>query len=176
MLDKIQSFDNSIIFFINEYIQNIPRVQLLFKYISMLGNSGAIWIIIAIVLMLNKKSRPFAITMVFALLFGSLLGSLLKITFARSRPFLEHSFINICINAPKGYSFPSGHTLSSFISATLLYNLNKKYGVYFVVLAVLIGISRIILMVHYPTDVFAGAILGTIIGFSFFKIYKAKFS
>lgn len=177
MLDIIQYLDNCIILFINKYISNLTFVNFFFKYITILGNFGFIWIAIAIILIFYKKTRKISLFILLALLFGSVLGNvILKSIFMRSRPFVQNDFINLYINKPKGYSFPSGHTLSSFIASTLLYNYNKHYGRYFLLLAFLIGISRVILMVHYPSDVLAGAILGFIIGIIFFKFYKYSIS
>lgn len=177
MLDIIQYLDNCIILFINKYISNLTFVNFFFKYITILGNFGFIWIAIAIILIFYKKTRKISLFILLALLFGSVLGNvILKSIFMRSRPFVQNDFINLYINKPEGYSFPSGHTLSSFIASTLLYNYNKYYGRYFLLLAFLIGISRVILMVHYPSDVLAGAILGFIIGIIFFKFYKYSIS
>ena len=65
---------------------------------------------------------------------------------------------------PHSWSFPSGHTSSSFAFATAVFANNKKYGIAAYVLAAVIGFSRIYLGVHYCTDVLAGAVLGIIYG------------
>ncbi|MEQ8196949.1 MAG: phosphatase PAP2 family protein, partial [Clostridiaceae bacterium] len=70
------------------------------------------------------------------------------------------------------YSFPSGHTGSSFAAAVIFFlTLPKKYGIPAMVLAFLIGLSRLYLGVHYPSDVISGAIIGTIIALTVHKIY-----
>ena len=62
------------------------------------------------------------------------------------------------------YSFPSGHTGTSFAAAVVLFlSYPKKYSFWFLVLAFLIGFSRLYVGVHYPTDVLAGALIGTVI-------------
>ena len=65
---------------------------------------------------------------------------------------------------PKDYSFPSGHTMHSFIVAAVLMHYDKRLGIPALVMAFLVGISRMYLYVHFPTDVLAGAVLGTAIG------------
>ena len=63
------------------------------------------------------------------------------------------------------FSFPSGHTLASFEAAVVLLIRDRRFGIPAIVLAVLIAFSRLYLYVHYPTDVLAGAVLGTFIAF-----------
>ena len=65
---------------------------------------------------------------------------------------------------PHSWSFPSGHTSSSFAFATAVFSNNKKWGIAAYVLAAVIGFSRIYLGVHYFTDVLAGAVLGVVYG------------
>ncbi len=77
------------------------------------------------------------------------------------------------VHMPTSWSFPSGHTSSSFAFATAVAANNKKIGVAAYVLAALIGFSRIYLGVHYFTDVLAGAVLGVIYGLIGVVIVKA---
>lgn len=72
----------------------------------------------------------------------------------------------------KGYSFPSEHTSIFFALAFSTFFLNKKIGVLMYVLAVLIGLSRVVKGVHYPMDILGGIVLGTLVGFIFVKIFK----
>lgn len=59
------------------------------------------------------------------------------------------------------FSFPSGHTASSFAAAFLFYReMPKRQGVPALLLAALIGFSRLYIGIHYPTDVIAGALIG----------------
>lgn len=62
------------------------------------------------------------------------------------------------------YSFPSGHTLSSVISAVILAKTDRRFGYAAIPLAALIAFSRLYLYVHFPSDVLAAAVLGIIIG------------
>ena len=74
-----------------------------------------------------------------------------------------------------GYSFPSGHTGSSFAAAFALYYYNKKEGILALILAALIGFSRMYLSVHYPTDVLAGFVLGGLSSLMATKIINKKY-
>ena len=60
------------------------------------------------------------------------------------------------------FSFPSGHTIASFEAAVVMLKNSKKLGIPAMILAVLISFSRLYLYVHYPTDVIASIILGTL--------------
>ena len=173
MFNIIQNLDERVLFFINKNIYNFPLVNKIFILITKLGNAGLIWIIIALILIIKPKTRLFSVTLLIALLMGSIIGNgILKNLLQRPRPFITYEFVKLSILAPKGYSLPSGHSMSSFISATLIYTYNKKYGIYATILACLIAISRVILMVHYLSDVLAGAILGLVLGIIFSNFYK----
>lgn len=75
----------------------------------------------------------------------------------------EYVFPNV-VHMPTSWSFPSGHTSSSFAFATAVFSNNKKWGIAAYILAAAIGFSRIYLGVHYCTDVLAGAVLGVVYG------------
>lgn len=99
-------------------------------------------------------------------LIGSLLVNnlVLKNAVARIRPYEVITNLHILIEKQKDLSFPSGHTGSSFAAAVILYKeLPKKIGVPALVFALFIAISRLYVGVHYPSDVIAGAVTGTLI-------------
>ena len=73
------------------------------------------------------------------------------------------------IAVPKDNSFPSGHTLSSVIAATVLTAADRRFALAAVPLAAGIAFSRLYLFVHFPTDVFASIILGIAIGIIVWK-------
>lgn len=98
------------------------------------------------------------------MLAGLIIGEVvLKNTVCRVRPcnLVE---IEMIIPKPSSFSFPSGHTCSSFAASTVLMKLDKKFGIPALVLAIIIGFSRLYNYVHFPTDVLAGAVLGVICG------------
>lgn len=139
--------------------------------ITRLGDEGIFWIIVAVVLLLIPKCRKAGAVVGVALLLGLFIGNLgLKPLIERMRPydfFFETTGerIKLLIDAESSFSFPSGHTLASFEAATALLIHKRKLGKIAIVLAIIIGLSRIYLFVHYPTDVLCGAILGVGIAF-----------
>jgi undecaprenyl-diphosphatase len=80
--------------------------------------------------------------------------------------------INLLIEKQHDFSFPSGHTIASFEACTVMMLGNKKLGIPATLLAIAIAFSRLYLYVHYPTDVIASVILGTIFGIIGYAIAK----
>jgi undecaprenyl-diphosphatase len=82
---------------------------------------------------------------------------------ARQRPFVEHPHAaHLFAKHAADYGFPSDHTSGAFAIAVALLLRHRISGWIALVLAVLIGVGRVMIGVHYPTDVLAGAVLGTL--------------
>lgn len=131
-------------------------------FITRLGNGGIIWILIALLLLFNKdkERKRLAFTIFLALIIEVILGSMiLKPIFKRSRPCWLVN-LPLLIKNPRDYSFPSGHSASSFAASYVIYKYKKSWGILSFVLATLIGFSRLYHFVHFPTDVLGGIILG----------------
>jgi len=158
--------ESNILLLIQEVIRN-PVFTPFFIWITKLGDKGMIWILLALLLQIPQKTRKTGY-MLFVALIGSLLinNMLLKNLVGRARPYTVIKGLIPLIKGPVDYSFPSGHTGSSFAAAWVLYRkLPKKYGILAVVLASLIAISRLYVGVHYPSDILFGMISG--IGISY---------
>lgn len=104
-----------------------------------------------------------------AVLLGALIarldiGSPIRYFIPRPRPFLSQTVHQlIYVQSP---SFPSGHALFFFAFSTAVYFVNKKLGVLFYILSMFICLARVAAGVHYPSDILAGAVLGTLIGWA----------
>ncbi len=162
MLNQIQNIDWAILHWIRDTLQ-CPALDWLLPKITVLGNAGILWIVVALLLVITKKYRKSGITILLAMLMGAIVGNLfLKNTVARSRPcWLED--VALLIKNPSDYSFPSGHTMMAVISAAILARTNRKFAFAAIPLAVVIAFSRLYLYVHFPSDVFVAAILGLLI-------------
>ena len=135
--------------------------------ITTFGDGGIFWIAWSVLLMFFPKTRKTGLGMAFALAMGLVVCNLtLKPMVARIRPYDLQAELGVTIQLLCGlqhdFSFPSGHTIASFEAAVVLLKNGKKMGIPAMILAVLISFSRMYLYVHYPTDVFASIILGTI--------------
>jgi undecaprenyl-diphosphatase len=160
IISLIQNFDNIILLYIKNNMHGyiMDRAMVI---ITSLGNSGFIWIVIAVLLMSDKKYRNIGFMALGALILSTVLGEgILKHIVQRIRPSADMPAVNLLILKPLSYSFPSGHTTSSFAVAGVLVKYFKDYALEFFSLASLIAFSRLYLYVHYPTDVLAGIILG----------------
>ena len=153
----LQQIDASILLFIQENLR-VDALNGIWKFITFLGDGGWFWIVLSLVLMIPKKTRRIGIASLLSIAFCALITNvLIKNIVARPRPFDAVEAIVPLIARPWGYSFPSGHTCASFASALIILKMApKKYGIAAVVLATLIGFSRLYVGVHYPGDVLAG--------------------
>ena len=89
-----------------------------------------------------------------------MVNGFLKNIIARQRPFVVSDEVMPLVNILSEFSFPSGHTALAFAMAFVLYRfLPKKYGVVAILIAMMVGFSRVYLGVHYPSDVFGGIVI-----------------
>lgn len=184
-LTLAEGFDLPILQWIAAHIR-CTFLDVFMPAVTVLGNSGIFWIILAVLFLCIPKYRKMGLGMGAALLLGLVFCNLiLKPLCARIRPYdlmeLNGSVIDLLIAAPHDFSFPSGHTAASFEAATVMFLHNKKLGIPALILASLIAFSRLYLYVHYPTDVIFGLILGVALGFlgkflvgKGYSLYEAK--
>lgn len=151
-----------------DWLQTLQTTILneIMKAVTHLGDAGALWIILAAVLLAFPKTRKSGAIVAAALIVDLVLcNGILKNIFARTRPFDVKEGISLLITAPKDFSFPSGHTAASFTAVAALYFAGeKKLWKISCAVAVLIAFSRMYLYVHYPTDILGGIIVGIVSG------------
>lgn len=170
MINFINEIDWAILYSIHENIVN-TKLNNIMIFFTVMGNIGIIWILLGIFLIFFKEHRILGIMILIGLLTELIFGNgLLKNFVGRARPCWIDTSIQLLIRMPKDYSFPSGHTFSSFISATLIYEYNKKWGLYAIATALVIAFSRLYLFVHFPSDVATGILLGVFFGIIIYKI------
>lgn len=164
-MDGINLFDSTVMSFVQTQLRGFVG-DVLFPIITYLGEAGAVWLLLSVFFLCRKSSRLRGICMICAIVGGFLVGEvLLKNLVCRARPFQAFpAYTALLISPPSGFSFPSGHSCSSFAAATVLLGFSKKWGIPAVILASLIAFSRVYLFVHWPTDVLAGAALGILFG------------
>ena len=147
-----------------EWIQENMRCGFLdsfLSFITTLGDGGFIWILLAAALILIPRTRKYGLTAAAALIIGALICNVtLKPLIARIHPFKIVDTVRVIIPLPMDYSFPSGHTTSSFAAAFALMLTKARGWPAAVLLASVIAFSRLYLFVHYPSDVLAGVLIG----------------
>ena len=169
----IQSFDETIQFFIQNHF-HIPILDTLFIFITKLGDSGLIWIALGLVLCFFQKTRKCGIAVLLSLLVEwGICDGILKNVIARPRPYTMYPDITLYVPQLHSYSFPSGHSASSFTAAVALFLFYKRPGIAAITLAALIAFSRVYLFMHWVTDVLGGALLGTLVAICVVTLLRA---
>lgn len=171
-LEMLYAIDFSILDFIQSTFKCV-FLDYIMAFFSYIGEVGGIWIITAVILMCFRKTRATGAMVLSAVILGYLIGELgLKHFVARPRPFVENPAIQPFVAPPHGYSFPSGHSCSSFAAATVLLMRDKRFGIPALAVAVLIAFSRLYNYVHFPSDVLTGILLGVICAFVVAFIFR----
>jgi undecaprenyl-diphosphatase len=142
-----------------------PLPRRIFQLASRLGD-GIIWyvLIVALPCVYGRQALRPAVMMAVTGALGLVIYKLLKRTCVRERPFITHAAIDMAMPPLDRYSFPSGHTLHA-VSFALQASMHFPQLAWVLVpLALIIAASRVVLGLHYPTDVLAGAVLGASLG------------
>jgi undecaprenyl-diphosphatase len=172
MLEAIYKFDFAILDWIQEHLR-CGFLDFIMVPITHLGKWGAFFIICSVAMLFFPKWRKTGWSIAAAMLLGLIVCNFtIKPLVARPRPYSAETierFGRSAVELIKGveeseFSFPSGHTIAAFEFATAFAIRKPKWGPAVFILATLIAFSRLYLFVHYPTDVFASVILGSLFG------------
>ena len=173
------AFDQSAVVFIHKLYEFAGGFFTpFFEFISELGHDGIPLIIIALILMLFRRTRKYGTVMLISLAIGALITNCcLKILIARARPYSEETkaffntdlyqrlWLTVGQNVESDKSFPSGHTTAAVASMTALFlSGNRKISWTAYIFAFLMAVARIYLVVHFASDVLAGIIVGLAAG------------
>jgi len=140
-------------------------IRVFFMAASRLGD-GVIWyaLMLALPVIHGAEGLRVSVIMLISGAVGLAVYKILKRTFVRERPFIRHAGISLAGVPLDRYSFPSGHTLHAVAFSSQASTAFPELAVVLVPLAGAIAGSRVVLGLHYPTDVLVGAILGTLFG------------
>ncbi len=174
-------FDGNLLIGIQQTL-NADWLTPIMKFISKLGDHGYFWIAVCLVLIIIPKTRRLGIICSLSLLLTFICCNLvIKPSVDRVRPWIDFAMVNRMAPGPGDASFPSGHSANSMAPAFAIFlatmagkpsigwkgrgvdlRAMHRVGIAAVVVALLIGLSRLYLGMHYPTDVFCGLLLGIV--------------
>ena len=153
------------------FLYGIPRGAVLDAFFlgvtKIAGSYGQFWVVIALLLLIFKKTRRAGVAVLIAYIGVFLLGQYgLKNLISRPRPCQIDTAFPLLVSRPSSSSFPSTHSAWAFGGATTIFLQHRKAGIAAYAAAVLIGFSRLYLFLHFPTDVLFGAGMGVALGFA----------
>lgn len=171
MIEYLFNLDVEGLFFFNNLIKSSDFIYGICFYLAKWG--VLIYIIFVLILWFEKTNKKKIIfnhkvvyITVLALILGFFLDQIISILVNRPRPFIDYPEL---YRIPLGYdstSFPSTHTLNLFAISLSVYLVDyKKYGLFLILLAILIGLARVAGGIHYPSDILGGILIGGLAAF-----------
>ncbi len=144
-----------------------------FRVASRLGD-GWFWYAVILLLPLLQPDRglPFALLMTFTGLTCTITYKILKHRLIRERPFISFPVINCATPPLDRYSFPSGHTLHAACFQIMLFNIAPTLAWAVLPFSLSVAASRVVLGLHYPSDVVAGALIGGSMGWASVALFS----
>jgi len=170
-LRKITSYDAVAFYWCHGFTQ-MPRLATCSRLISRLGDGGLYLALgLSLALLEIQNGQDFLMAGLLAFAIELPLYLVLKNTIRRDRPCYRFENFDAFITPSDKFSFPSGHAAAAFVFATVFSHYYPAMTELSYSIAVLIGLSRVMLGVHYPTDIVAGAALGVSIATFALTVY-----
>lgn len=160
---KILDLDLRACVYLNQFSHQ-QRVASFFKIISRLGD-GVFWYIMLFMVWM-VQGIAYSLSIMYVIIagsFGTLIYKILKHRTTRPRPYQVHQVILLGERPLDHFSFPSGHTLHAVMATTLLGYIQPVFLVLMLPFTVLVALSRMVLGLHYPSDVIVGALIGGVL-------------
>jgi undecaprenyl-diphosphatase len=162
-LNSMHRLDSNLCIAVNQTSQ-VRLIRDLFRLMSRLGD-GLFWYSLMLLILLFEGSEGLlpVLHMALAGLSGTLLYKWLKGKTLRPRPFEVHQDIFMTGKPLDKFSFPSGHTLHAVVFGLVAINYYPALSFIIMPFVSMVALSRVVLGLHYPSDVLAGALIGSLI-------------
>lgn len=162
-MDQFHHVDSHLCITFNRTSHNV-LIRNFFKGISRLGNGVFWYTLMGLMLCLDPSHALIPVShMAAAGLVGTFIYKWLKVRTLRPRPFNVHQQISLRSIPLDQFSFPSGHTLHAVIFSMVAIHYYPMLSIALIPFTILIGLSRPILGLHYPSDVLVGGVIGMFI-------------
>jgi len=178
MLESLNQIDQAVFFFINVSLEN-PVTNFIMPLVTNDWVLRAIYALAMLMLLWKGDARLRWLVLFSAValvLSDQIAAGYLKPLITRPRPCHGLAGINLLVGCGGGYAMPSAHAASSFGQAALFAFHYRKFAWYLYGVAAIVAVSRVFVGVHYPGDVIAGAVLGTIIGLALAAVFPKYFA
>lgn len=151
---------------------NCKFLDIIMPSMTYLGSFPFMFIFCTVAFLLSSAMiHAMAIKAMISVTISTGIGKILKVSVTRLRPFIKIPNLNIKKIDIDQYSFPSGHTTAAFSLAIIIALYFPMFGFITIPLAFCVGISRMYIGVHYPTDVIMGIFIGTTCSFLTYKFF-----
>ncbi|MFB6468340.1 phosphatase PAP2 family protein [Cytobacillus sp. Hz8] len=161
LLQNYYQFEQKIFKKVNRHFDK-KHMNLFFRILTRMGGATfAIGIVLLLFIFCKQPVKSIALCSALSLAVSHLPVQILKKLYPRKRPYLILEDTKFHSNPLKDHSFPSGHTTAAFSVMIPFILFMPSLGYLLIPLGVLIGVSRMYLGLHYPSDVLAGAVLGS---------------
>ncbi len=166
-VDALLALDGGVLLWIQDILRQDWLTPIV-AFFTHLGDHGLLWIALCLLLLCFKKTRRAGVAGAIALILSLIFtNGILKNLVGRTRPWLDVAGLTALVHEPDPNSFPSGHTSAAFAAAIAWWQTMPKrwMGAAALAAAALMGMSRLYVGVHYPTDVLCGVLVGCFCGF-----------
>lgn len=176
-MEQIVSAEASITVILNQLVQGDVFMVEVVRFFAI----GAIFIIAAVafvslvvnVRFIRVSGKLFFIESILAGTVSWTVNQMISFAVWRARPFAAYpdAILSFVDKSPLTKSFPSDHAAVAMSLAVVIYLWSPRAGMWFMLLAVLIGIARIFAGIHYPSDIIAGLFIGALVGYGIHKLF-----
>lgn len=168
------SFDAHVSLFLNSYTFN----HLFVGYTAILFAAYVpYFLIMGLLFFVFRNKKVLFVALLAGLTARYAVKALILLIYTSSRPYVGDTDITLLIPpivSEEYHTFPSGHALFFFAMSAVIYRHDKRLGIFFFIASALMGIARVMVGAHYPSDIIGGAVIGALVGFLFVKLFDIR--